>query len=115
MKHIVAIMLMVASGYSIVIRHENFLASRSAIARAHAAKVREIKAELERSGGDEYHKKMADQCADFITWQREEWFRKNTEYAHLSNGVIVTTLLYLGMAYLKRRKKPPDQEMERYG
>jgi len=102
MKHLVTILLIIACGYTIKIRHDNFLASRSAAARAHAAKAQELKAELGRQHTDEYHLKMADECADFITQEREEWFRKANQYALLSNGLIVITLLQLG-TYLKRR------------
>jgi hypothetical protein len=105
MKHLLAILLLALSGYSIALRHENFLNARSGIARAHAAKARELKAELERKQSDDYHKQMAEDCAEFITWQREEWFRKVDEYAWLSNGIIAITLMYLPSTYLRRRKK----------
>ena len=103
MKHIVTILLVLICGYSVTIRHDNFLASRSAAARAHAAKARELKAELERQKADEYHKKMADECADFIKQEREEWFHKTNQYAFLSNGLIAITLIQLG-TYLKRKR-----------
>jgi len=112
MKHILAVLLITACAYSIKVRHDNFLASRPAIARVHAAKVRELKAELERKQSDDSHKKMADECVDFITKQREEWFRKTEEFALLSNGVIGITLLYLGMTYLKRKEKTPNKGMK---
>lgn len=103
MKHLVTILLMIACGYSIKVRHDNFLASRSAVARAHAAKARELKAELGRHNADEYHMKMADECADFITQERQEWFHKVDQYAFLSNGLIAITLLQLG-TYLRIKR-----------
>ncbi|MCZ7591560.1 MAG: hypothetical protein M5U15_05150 [Kiritimatiellae bacterium] len=115
MRHLLAILLLALSAYSIAVRHENFLNSRSAIARAHSAKARELKAELERKQSDEYHQKMAEECAAFITWQREEWFRKTDEYAWLSNGIIAITLLYLPSTYLKRRKRNTEPGGGGYG
>lgn len=103
MKHLVTILLILACGYSIKIRHDNFMASRPAVARVHAAKARELKAELGRRHADEYHLKMADECADFITQERDEWVHKTDQYALLSNGLIAITLFQLG-TYLKRKR-----------
>ena len=112
MKHLLAILLLALSAYSIVIRYENFLNARSAIARMHSAKAQELKAELERKQSADYHTKMAEDCAKFITWQRDEWGRKADEYAWLSNGIVAVTLIYLPGAYLKRQKKHTEPSGE---
>lgn len=51
--------------------------------------------------------KMADECADFITQEREEWFRKTDQFALLSNGLIAITLLHLGTYLQKKRNTEP--------